>query len=219
VGAYEVLGVGSGATSEEVRKKYRRLLMDHHPDRAAIHGLSREEAERKTIEIIRAFEDVRSGRAARGDPTVGPGAGRRTKTDFWAQYRERRTREWGDQFRTWWQSSTNWDPDHNKYVNVRTTGIRKVYFTAWFRRRVLDEIYVMRGTGHAVSDTLRAAFERPDIAGQFQATYLTAYDALVLYRMLTDRIIPTMTEFNGRKGTLKTARRIRRELWGWLTAT
>jgi len=50
---YEVLGVGKGASPEEIKKAYRRLALKHHPDRQ--QG-EHKQAEEKFKEISEAFE-------------------------------------------------------------------------------------------------------------------------------------------------------------------
>ncbi|MFH1940911.1 MAG: molecular chaperone DnaJ [bacterium] len=49
---YEVLGVGRNADSEEIKKAYRKLAMDYHPDR----NPGNEEAEEKFKEAAEAYE-------------------------------------------------------------------------------------------------------------------------------------------------------------------
>lgn len=63
--AYAVLGVTSGASDSEVKKAYRRLMNQHHPDKLAAKGLPedmRALAEQKTREIRAAYEQVRDAR-------------------------------------------------------------------------------------------------------------------------------------------------------------
>ncbi len=56
----DVLGVSPGATSEQIRAAYQRLVRENHPDRVA--DMSREIrdlAERRTKEINRAYEQLK----------------------------------------------------------------------------------------------------------------------------------------------------------------
>lgn len=57
--AYQVLGVSPSATDEEVKKAYRRLALEHHPDRVAKLGDDvRRAAEKKFQEINAAKERI-----------------------------------------------------------------------------------------------------------------------------------------------------------------
>ena len=57
--AYKVLGVSPSATDDEVKKAYRRLALEHHPDRVAKLGEDvRKAAERKFQEINAAKEKI-----------------------------------------------------------------------------------------------------------------------------------------------------------------
>src|SRR5690606_5172938 len=63
--AYKVLGVDSSASTAEVKKAYRRLMSQHHPDRLVSTGLPEEMMEianRKTQEIKSAYEVVMAER-------------------------------------------------------------------------------------------------------------------------------------------------------------
>ena len=64
--AYEILGVRPETPTPEIRKAYRRLLSQHHPDKLVSRGLPEEMvrlANEKTGEIRRAWETVREARA------------------------------------------------------------------------------------------------------------------------------------------------------------
>ncbi len=66
--AYAVLGVEQGATDAEVKKAYRRLISQHHPDKLVAKGLPDEMmrmATQKTHEIKQAYEQVREARGMR----------------------------------------------------------------------------------------------------------------------------------------------------------
>ena len=57
--AYRVLGVAADASDAELKKAYRRLMSQNHPDKLAAKGLPesmREMAEQKTREITAAYE-------------------------------------------------------------------------------------------------------------------------------------------------------------------
>jgi DnaJ like chaperone protein len=65
--AYAVLGVTPKASDTEVKRAYRRLLSQHHPDKLVSKGLPEEMmklATQKTHEIRQAYEIVTQARAA-----------------------------------------------------------------------------------------------------------------------------------------------------------
>lgn len=67
--AYRVLGVNADASDAEIKKAYRRLMSQNHPDKLAGKGLPesmREMAEQRTREIGNAYEQIRKARAAGG---------------------------------------------------------------------------------------------------------------------------------------------------------
>ncbi len=67
--AYAVLGVDSKATDAQVKRAYRRLLSQHHPDKLVSKGLPEEMmklATQKTHEIRQAYEMVTAARATKG---------------------------------------------------------------------------------------------------------------------------------------------------------
>lgn len=63
--AYSALGLPSSATDAEVKKAYRRLISQNHPDKLAGKGLPesmREMAEQRTREINAAYETIKNAR-------------------------------------------------------------------------------------------------------------------------------------------------------------
>jgi len=63
--AYAVLGVKASATDAEVKKAYRRLMSQHHPDKLVAKGLPEEMmtiAKEKTQKIRKAYEVVKDSR-------------------------------------------------------------------------------------------------------------------------------------------------------------
>ena len=63
--AYAILNVASEASDAEVKKAYRRLLSQHHPDKLVSKGLPEEMmkmAAQKTHEIRQAYEQVKQAR-------------------------------------------------------------------------------------------------------------------------------------------------------------
>lgn len=63
--AYAVLGVAKSATDAEVKKAYRRLMSQHHPDKLVAKGLPEEMmiiAKEKTQQIRKAYEVVKESR-------------------------------------------------------------------------------------------------------------------------------------------------------------
>lgn len=66
--AYAVLGVSEDASDAEVKKAYRRLMNQHHPDKLVARGLPEEMiavATEKTQEIKAAYETIKKARKAR----------------------------------------------------------------------------------------------------------------------------------------------------------
>jgi len=66
--AYAVLGVASDASDADVKRSYRRLLSQHHPDKLVSKGLPEEMmklASQKTHEIRQAYELIRESRRDR----------------------------------------------------------------------------------------------------------------------------------------------------------
>ena len=56
---YAVLGLESGASSEEVKKAYRRLVAQYHPDKVSHLGKEFQDlAHRRLIEIQRAYQHL-----------------------------------------------------------------------------------------------------------------------------------------------------------------
>jgi DnaJ like chaperone protein len=63
--AYEILGINKSASDVEVKKAYRRLMSQHHPDKLIAKGLPEEMikfATEKTQEIKAAYEQVKESR-------------------------------------------------------------------------------------------------------------------------------------------------------------
>lgn len=65
--AYAVLGVGADVSDDELKRAYRRLMSQHHPDKLVAKGLPEEMmqiAKEKTQEIQTAYDKIRKHRAA-----------------------------------------------------------------------------------------------------------------------------------------------------------
>ena len=63
--AYKVLGIDESSTDAEVKKAYRRLMSQHHPDKLIAKGLPEEMiqvATDKSQEIQKAYELIKDYR-------------------------------------------------------------------------------------------------------------------------------------------------------------
>ena len=63
--SYRVLGVAASASDDEVKKAYRRLMNQHHPDKLVARGLPQSMigiAEQKTHEVRAAYEKIKAQR-------------------------------------------------------------------------------------------------------------------------------------------------------------
>jgi DnaJ like chaperone protein len=63
--AYDVLGIDRTASDAEVKKAYRRLMNQHHPDKLIAKGLPEEMiriATEKTQQIKQAYEQIKTDR-------------------------------------------------------------------------------------------------------------------------------------------------------------
>lgn len=66
--AYQVLGVSEDASDQEVKKAYRRLMSEHHPDKLAARGVPDEMirvSTEKTAEISKAYDMIKEARGMR----------------------------------------------------------------------------------------------------------------------------------------------------------
>lgn len=66
--AYEVLGIGAGASDAEVKKAYRRQMSENHPDKLVARGLPesmQDLAKQKTQRIREAYEVICAERGLR----------------------------------------------------------------------------------------------------------------------------------------------------------
>lgn len=66
--AYGVLDIGEGASDDEVKRAYKRMMNQHHPDKLVAKGLPEEMvklATEKTQEIKRSYELIRESRGLR----------------------------------------------------------------------------------------------------------------------------------------------------------
>ncbi len=66
--AYHILGSSKAATDAEVKKSYRRLMSQHHPDKLVAKGLPEEmikDATEKTQQIKSAYEQIKESRGMR----------------------------------------------------------------------------------------------------------------------------------------------------------
>ncbi|KAK4549066.1 hypothetical protein LTR36_007522 [Oleoguttula mirabilis] len=76
---YKVLGVSRDADEREIKKAFRKLTVQHHPDKAHQHGVAPEEAQRKMSAINEAYEVLSDPelkeRFDRGDDPNDPQAG------------------------------------------------------------------------------------------------------------------------------------------------
>jgi DnaJ like chaperone protein len=63
--AYSVLGISENASDTEIKKAYRRLMSQNHPDKLVAKGLPEEMmtvAKKKTQKIAKAYELIRESR-------------------------------------------------------------------------------------------------------------------------------------------------------------
>lgn len=63
--AYVILGISESATDTEVKKAYRRLMSQHHPDKLVAKGLPEEMmviAKEKTQKIRKAYETIKQSK-------------------------------------------------------------------------------------------------------------------------------------------------------------
>lgn len=66
--AFQVLGVTEAASNAEIKKAYRKLMSEHHPDKLASRGVPEEMirlATEKTAEISKAYEMIKEQRGFR----------------------------------------------------------------------------------------------------------------------------------------------------------
>ena len=73
---YKVLGVAANADDRTIKKAYRSLTKQYHPDKASAQGLSKEQAEKKMADVNEAYEILKDpelrARFDRGDDPNNP---------------------------------------------------------------------------------------------------------------------------------------------------
>jgi DnaJ homolog subfamily C member 3 len=73
---YKLLGVPRDADERDIKKAYRKLTKEHHPDKAQSRGVPKEEAEKKMAAINEAYETLRDpelkARVDRGEDPNDP---------------------------------------------------------------------------------------------------------------------------------------------------
>lgn len=77
---YGTLGLSQDADERAIKRAYRQLTKQHHPDKAIKTGISKEQAEKKMAEINEAYEvlnnpELKARYDAGDDPNAPPGAG------------------------------------------------------------------------------------------------------------------------------------------------
>jgi hypothetical protein len=68
----QVMGVPENAGREEIKRAYRRLVMENHPDRFPLQAKALQEL--RLITLTEAYSALMSSRAADGPPAAAPGA-------------------------------------------------------------------------------------------------------------------------------------------------
>jgi DnaJ homolog subfamily C member 3 len=73
---YKILGVPRDADERDIKRTYRKLTKEHHPDKAQARGVPKEEAEKKMAAINEAYETLSDpelrARVDRGDDPNDP---------------------------------------------------------------------------------------------------------------------------------------------------
>ena len=60
---YEVLGVAKGASDEELKKAYRKMVMRFHPDRlGGLDDAEKKAAESKFLKVQQAYENIKKSK-------------------------------------------------------------------------------------------------------------------------------------------------------------
>ena len=65
---YELLGVSRTASADDIKKAFRKLAMQHHPDR----NPGDKEAEKKFKEVNHAYDILSAAGGASSMPTMSP---------------------------------------------------------------------------------------------------------------------------------------------------
>ena len=76
---YKILGVSRDADDRQIKAAYRKMMKQHHPDKAHTHGMTKETAEKKMADINQAYEYLSSpedrAKIDRGEDPANPSDG------------------------------------------------------------------------------------------------------------------------------------------------
>ena len=83
---YEILGVSENASDEEIKKAYRKLAKQYHPDNYTDNPL-KDLADEKMKEVNEAYDTIQKLRSAGGSGTSGNNTGSPLFAVGWKKYK------------------------------------------------------------------------------------------------------------------------------------
>lgn len=100
---YDLLGVDKNASSDEIKKAYRKKAMEYHPDRAK---WDKKQAEKKFKEIWEAYDTLSDPDKKKNYDTFG--SSKSNPFGWWNSYNSGWFSWFEDMFGSWWRSQSWW---------------------------------------------------------------------------------------------------------------